>query len=661
MIMYEDIPAKLENKLNSWVNAKSKWLARAEEAFGYFFNDIEETGTTYTQSQTERIRNTTNIPVSINILYPVLSQKHSILCQTKPSHKVVSLSDSQEAKAAAYILDKAKYSIMYNSEASTHNEEAIKSYLISGIGHIGILPKDFISEGEFGLSYQNLPIWNVTIDPNSRLKTNEDMQGYIYTKELSEDVLLKLYQPYLETIKDYYGIEVSIDDLLSSPVSTGVPRHIQLESLMNERKGLVRKYYDKSVAEMFYVRNPETGEIDRLFKENMFPEQHVLIDKGEVIKSSVNYYVRETTIIGKKIINIEIMPITLFPIKTHYFEWGGKPYRSYGMIHFTKGMQEAMDKTIQMLILNAMLSNNAGWTAPKGSISDEDATKWRIDGNNPMAIKEYIPRIYEGGVVLKPERDQIMPLGQHYPLIMDMMKQGIEYSTGINPMIQGDPRGSKIDVFSSLQQYQSAAMQRINLSSMHINQAQEYIGRVLVQWLPSFLKTNQYYSFFDEQGKFDEIKITKEFIQVLGIEDFKVAAVPSEASPTYRMSMATEMMKIAQTTPDPQERNIYIKKGFALSDIRGFDEMQEELNEVNKLNQQIQQLQEQIDRDVELMKQYENRALLAEYKAKLAMLVADIDKEVNIFGAEAEKDIEIEKLKTQLKEAKGKDAVENRT
>ena len=650
--MYEDVPAKLENKLNSWTQAKAKWLARAEEAFGYFFNDIEDTGTTYTQNQTDKIKATTNIPVSINLLYPVLSQKHAILCQTKPSHKVVSLSDNQEAKAAAYVLDKAKYSIFYNSEALTHNEEAIKSYLISGIGHTGLLPKDFTSQGEFGLSYQNLPIWNITVDPNSRLKTNEDMQGYIYAKELAEDVMLKLYQPLIETIRDYYGIQVSIDDLLSSPVSTGIPRHTQLESLMSERKGLVRKYYDKSVAEMFYVRNPETGEIDRLFKENMFPEQHVLIDSGEVIKSDVNYFVRETTIIGKKIMNIEMMPITLFPMRTQYFEWGGKPYRSYGMIHFTKGMQEAMDKTIQMLILNAMLSNNAGWTAPKGSIAEEDATKWKIDGNNPMAIKEYVPRVYEGGVVLKPERDQITPLGQHYPLIMDMMKQGIEYSTGINPMIQGDPKGAKIDVFASLQQYQSAAMQRINLASMHINQAQEYMGRVLVQWLPSLLKTNQYYSFFDQQGKFDEIKITQEIIQTLGVENFTVAAVPAESSPTYRMSMATEMMKIAQTTPDPQERNVYIKKGFALSDIRGFDDMEEELNEINKLNQQIQQMQEEMERDEELMKQYENRALLAEYKAKLAMMVADMDKEINVSGAEAQKDIEIEKLKEQLRESK---------
>ena len=575
MLMYEELPDKLEKKLDSWVNAKAFWLAKAEEAFGYFFNDIESTGTTYTQAQVERIKGTTNIPVSINYQYPVLAQKHAILAQTKPSHKVVSLSGIPEAKAVASILDKGKHAIMYNSEAIIHNEEAIKCHLIAGMAHVGIVPKEFTGTGEFNLAYQMLPIWNITVDPNSRLKTNEDMEGYIYSKEITEDVLMKIYQPMIQTIEEYYGIKISKDDLLISTAMSDLPAHAQLESLIGQRKGLVRKFYDRTVATMYYVKNPETGEIDRLFRENMFPEQQVLIDTGEIVKEDTNYFVRETTIIGKKILNVEIQPINLFPMKTMYFEWGGKPYRSYGMIHFTKGMQEALDKIIQLLIVNAMLSNNAGWTAPKGSIQDEDKIKWKIDGNNPMAIKEYVPRQF-GDQFFKPERDQVVGLAQHYPLIMDMMKQGIEYSTGINPMIQGDPRGAKVDVFSSLQQYQSAAMQRINLSAQHINQTQEYMGRVLVQWLPSQLKTDQYYAFFDQEGKFDEIALTKEIIQVMGIENFTVTAVPAEASPTYRMSQATELMKIAQTTPDPYEKNIYIKKSFQLSDIRGFDDMQDE-------------------------------------------------------------------------------------
>ena len=63
-------------------------------------------------------------------------------------------------------------------------------------------------------------------------------------------------------------------------------------------------------------------------------------------------------------------------------------------------------------------------------------------------------------------------------------------------------------------------------------------------------------------------------------------------------------------------------------------------------------MQEQLERDEELMKQYENRALLAEYNAKKAMLIASMEKDLTGMAISAEDEIEIAKLKEQLKEAK---------
>jgi len=648
LIDAKDVPKELVDKLEGWKSLKNIWLKRANEAIGYFYNDIEETGTTYTGDQYENIKRTTNIPVSINILYPVLSQKHAILSSGKPSHKVVSLSDNEQAKGAAYVLDKAKHAIMYSSEALTHNEESIKELLITGMSHVGLVDKEFANYGEFNLAYQHLSINNVTIDPNSRLKTNEDMEGWLYEKELTEDTIVKVYGGMLTDINEYYGLDLKIEDFFTNTAS-GLPKQAQVESVAQMRKGLVRKFYDKTIAEMLLIRNPETSDIDRVFRENMFPEAaEIVLDNADVVRTEVNRYVRETTILGDKIINVEIKPYTLHHMKTQYFEWGGKPYRSYGMIHFTKGMQEALDKTIQQLILNAMLSNNAGWTSPVGAIDEGQESNWRIDGANPMAVKTWNPVVIDGQV-LKPERDQVQPLQAHYPLIMDMMKQGIEYSTGINPIVQGNPQEAKVDVFSSLQQYQSAAMQRIQLAASHINQTQEYIGRVLVQRLIAELKPKQYFNFFDDTGKFKESTITADIIQLMAVENFTVLAVPSESTPSHRMAMATELMKIAQTTPDPQERNVYIKRSFSLSDIRGFDEMQEELNEIKKLTDKIEQLEKQIERDGELMKQFENRALLAEYKQRVAELLAGANEDIvkAVTKAEGEIKLNVEKEKNK--------------
>jgi hypothetical protein len=615
-----------------------------------YYNDVEQTGTTYNYRQYETIKMNTNIPVSINYLYSVVAQKMAIILSSKPSHKVVAL--DERGKQYAHILDKVKHAIMYSSEANTENEEAVKEMLVTGMSHIGIVEKDLYNQGEFEVSYQHLSIYNVTIDPNSRKKSNGDMEGFVYEKEFTEDQIKFVYNDIVTAYNQYYGTEHTLDELFTTGQTQ--PYH-SLENIANKKKALIRKYYDKVSAIMYYVENPVTKDIERLFQENYFPEQVSIIFDEQYIKGQEpNFYVREITIVGNKVIEIRILPLTLFPIKTMYFEWGGQPYRSYGMVHFTKGMQEAMDKALQLMILNGILVNNAGWKAPKGSISEEDRAKWEQAGNDPRVMKEYIPIVMENQVLV-PERDTIGQLSNFYPMLIDMMQRGIENSTGITPMLQGDPRGSKVDVFSSLQAYQNAGMQRINMSINNINNVMEGIGKVLIQFILANIKPNMNYSFFNEQGKLDEVKIAQDIMTNLRTTNFDVLSVPSEASQTQKSSMAIEMMKVAQTTPDPTERNVFIKKAFNLSDIRGFDEMTEELDEVHKLQSQLQQMNEQLERDKELMKIFENRTINAELKAKIIETISNSIDNIHSEEVGAKKDIQIEKLKEQLKELKQKE------
>jgi len=433
MIYFEDAPKELIGKIESWKSAKSTWLEEANYSMELYLNDVEGTGTTYSYNQKEIIKANTNIPVSINYLYSVVAQKLAIILSSKPSHKVVALDD--RAKPYAHVLDKIKHAIMYSSEANTETAEAIKEMLITGVSHIGILEKDLYNIGEFEVSYQHMSIYNVTIDPNSRKKNNADIEGYVYEKELSEDQINFLYKDIIEAYNQYYGTEHKIDELLSS--GNSLPYN-SLEYITNKKKALVRKYYDKVASVMYYVENPVTKDIERLFKENYFPEQVDIIFDNQYIKGEEpNFYVREITIVGNKIIEIRMLPLTVFPIKTLYFEWGGKPYRSYGMVHFTKGMQEAMDKALQLMILNGILTNNSGWIAPKGSISEEDRAKWEQFANDPRVVKEYVPIVMENQV-LRPEREQIGQISNFYPTLIQMMQYGIENSTGITPMLQGD-------------------------------------------------------------------------------------------------------------------------------------------------------------------------------------------------------------------------------
>jgi len=645
MLVYLDIPDLIKQRYWTWDSERQPFLMRGKRAEEYYYNDVEGTGTNYTQAQIQKIDKGTGIPVTINYIHPIVNQKLAILVQNKPSHKIIAL--DERGKNYVHILNKMNYAVMYNSHAVSRQEETVKMSMIYGMGISGIAKKEYNEVGSFGIEYKYLHPATVLLDANSMQRDNDDMEGFFIEREYTHTDAMRLFGVLLERLSEKEGRDITLETFKTS----GFLKDISIEGKVKEDytywKIQVREYYDRVFTTMYYVRD-DNGDIIRMFAENLEEEEQFLLQGA--VDEEQNIFWRRTLILGDKIVLQEVEPITKCPIKATYFEWGGRPYNSKGVIHFIAGMQDAYDKTIQMFIKNGMLTNNAGWTSPVGAIPENLKVQWETQGNVSGAVKEYVLLPAPDGKVYKPERDQIQPLSNFYPMIMEMMRSGMEYSTGINPIVQGNPNEGKIDVFSSLQQYQNAAMQRISLALQHINEANEHIGNVVTEYLLANIRINMNYAFFDEQDKLQEIKIAQEVMEDFKLAKYKVLSISAEAMPSQRNAMAVELMKIAQTTQNPQERDIFIKEAFAKSGMRGFDELAEELDTVKQLNQRLEQLQSQLDRDQELMKQYENRALIAEYNEKLAKLLAQVNTEVITKGATTEKDIEIEKLKQQLKE-----------
>jgi len=645
MLVYLDIPDLIKQRYWTWDSERQPFLMRGKRAEEYYYNDVEGTGTNYTQAQIQKIDKGTGIPVTINYIHPIVNQKLAILVQNKPSHRIIAL--DERGKNYVHILNKMNYAVMYNSHAVSRQEETVKMSMIYGMGISGIAKKEYNEVGSFGIEYKYLHPATVLLDANSMQRDNDDMEGFFIEREYTHTDAMRLFGVLLERLSEKEGRDITLETFKTS----GFLKDISIEGKVKEDytywKIQVREYYDRVFTTMYYVRD-DNGDIIRMFAENLEEEEQFLLQGA--VDEEQNIFWRRTLILGDKIVLQEVEPITKCPIKATYFEWGGRPYNSKGVIHFIAGMQDAYDKTIQMFIKNGMLTNNAGWTSPVGAIPENLKVQWETQGNVSGAVKEYVLLPAPDGKVYKPERDQIQPLSNFYPMIMEMMRSGMEYSTGINPIVQGNPNEGKIDVFSSLQQYQNAAMQRISLALQHINEANEHIGNVVTEYLLANIRINMNYAFFDEQDKLQEIKIAQEVMEDFKLAKYKVLSISAEAMPSQRNAMAVELMKIAQTTQNPQERDIFIKEAFAKSGMRGFDELAEELDTVKQLNQRLEQLQSQLDRDQELMKQYENRALIAEYNEKLAKLLAQVNTEVITKGATTEKDIEIEKLKQQLKE-----------
>jgi len=648
MIYFERVPEDIRAKYESWKSdtllGRKQWLNRAQSSEEYYYNDVENTGTTYTSAQVSRIQDNTNIPVSINFLHPITNQKLALLTQNKPSTKIISTDG--RAKEHAFVLDKMKHGILYNSNSNMEVEQMVKDMLVTGMGHIMVTPVDFYKKGMFNLRVVHVPFDEVILDINSKSRTLDDMEGLFIERAFTIAKTMAVYGGLIQALRSPDGRPVSIETFTGE---TWVEQELtDKQDITTPRwnaddRVIVREYYSKIYTTMYAV--PNGPAIDHIFAENLEPGQEAIL--ATATEEYPDVYIKKCIIMGDFKVWEEILPITEYPLRTAFFEWGGKPYRSYGMIHFTQGMQEAFDKILQIMILNGILSNNAGWTVPKGSIAEEDRKKWEQFGNNPRVLKEYIPKVLENQV-MKPERDEIRQLSNFYPAVLDMLKNGIEYSTGVTAILQGNAQEAGVDVFSSLQQYQNAAMMRIQMASGHINQVMKELGQVLIEFMTSSL-TPDVFNFLDDKGQLNEISIAQDVVNDMKRTRFLSVSVASTAMPTQRLAIATELAKIAQSSPDPNERQILTQKALELSDIREYDSIREQLDAVKNSEAKLSALQNAYDRLLETSKQMENKYINIALENRILKSVTEGEQKVGEKFAELETKL---KLADQMAEAK---------
>lgn len=652
--LMEEVPDYITTRYNAWKAKRDKWLKYAQECKEYYYNDVEGTKTTYTQKQKSAIEKKSGIPVTINYLYPTANQDIALLIQTKPSHKTVSMDG--RFKERCEVIDKMSYHIMYSSNAVLENEEATKDTVIMGLGHVMIDEKGFFEPGEFGFTYRRADPAEIILDAGSRRRDNQDMLGYFVDRMISYIDFCATYKPMVDELRDKKGRPISLEYFRSSKFM-GARKDPKGTYDVNNPDVWVREYYDKIFTTMYLVQD-ETGKFMKLFRENMVPGTEWILESAKDKVQGI--FIRKWTIAGDKVIGRKTMPLTYYNCITNYFEWAGHPYDCYGMVHFSKAMQDALDKSIQLMLINGQLQNNAGYKTPKGGIAPQDRDNWQIYANDPTKIKEYVPQVYAGKVFI-PERETIQSLSNFYPMITEMMKQGIYDVTGIRPVLSGDTSEAKVDVFSSLRQYQDAAMQRVIMAVTHINQSQVMVGNVMIQYLGSMINPGDYYAFFNEKGVLNEMEIALDMAQDLTLGRFKMLSVPGQLMPSQRTATSSELYKIAQSSADPYERQVYTQTALEMADIPGTGELQQKLDTVKQLSGQVQSLQEQIKRQEEIIKQLENRTLNSELKARLMEMVVSSTEELQMkkgrlnemVDGEMKKELDKQKLASQQMQGMG--------
>ena len=662
MILYEEVPEQISQNYTSWKGIRDGSAKRRKEMWEYYFNDIDSTNTLYTKEQLAKIKNLTNLPVSINHIYPTVNQELAILAQTKTSHQTISFDG--RAKEFAYVLDKMAKAVMYASKAMLQKEEAVKEMLTVGMSSEIIEEEDIYMPGEFGVTYRHVPSEFVILDANSRDRSDSDREGFFIEKEITHTKAKQLYGSLVAEVNKYYGEPnnpITVDSFCdSSPISGDPTGRLNLEGMFAKKRLRVREYYDLNYTTMYMVEME--GKISRVFAENFQDQNDAALIISQAIDKWENIFVRKTVILGDKVVCVVMKPITKLPLKTTYFEFGGRPYDSKGLVHYIIDMQNAYDKAVQIMLVNGMIVNSAKIKAPVGSIPTDQRESFAADYLDPTKVFEYIPQVYDGKVLV-PEREVVQTIPNFYLAFLDMMSKGIEFVSNVNPIKRGDTTESKVEVFSTMQQYQSAAMERTKLSLGHMQESAEYLGQVLTEYLVANIETDTTYSFFDDKGDLNETMIASEIARDLKLGKYKVMSVPGTLMASERTALSTEMMKVSQSTSDPTERKLFFLKGLEMADIRGTDEILEQLDIAKNMQGQIEQMSQQLERSQQLLNQQENARINAEVENKIlkeyiaaVKSVARADEsakgDIKARAIEVQKQIEIDALKEKQKTLK---------
>jgi hypothetical protein len=649
MIVFRPTNSQLKKRHANWKTVRDSWLQVVQKDKEYYYNDVEGTRTLFTQAQLDNIEEETDIPLAINNVFSSLHHELALLTHVTPSHKVIAVDGEPVYMVLAEAIDRMKHSALINSNALLQREEMIKDYLLTGM-MVGEVRKDkYYSYGETSSYVSYVAPEEIILDVNCRDRNLERMSGYFTEKEVTLEEAENEYGYVLEYINAKYKKQLQKKGLFpltmkffaTSAASKSKNKIVQTE----QGYVTIAKYYTKTLTKLYYYTNSD-GVLMRDFLENIDDELQTttMLEADEWEK---NLFVKYTLMFGDWEVLEMVEPLTRYPHQIEVFEWNGSPYKTYGMVHFIRDLIDSQSKLIQQMVLNGVLTNNAGWIYPQGSIAPQDIPKWK--SADPRQPKPYKPVPMEGQV-LKPEREQIGQLSNFFPQILSYITQAIRDTTGMSPYLTGQLDGPSNEPFSAIKQFQNAAMERVLMAIRHVNNHSMYLGFPLVEYLLTELKPDQVYTILRPDGGLGSQKFTTEEINLLKKARFKLIPLPTEALPTQKLASAQEMFKIAQSTPDPVERTVFIEEALRLSGDRSVDALLNKIEVVQQLSQKNKAQEESINRLVEINKQLENRYIRSQADLMVSEEVVQVLKKLAKAEQGALDNVKIKQLEDYIKE-----------
>jgi hypothetical protein len=601
---------------------------RAKEAWELYHNDRDGTNSQYTEEQIDMLEQVGAPFVSMNYIYPIVSQSKALITNERPTGRVVP-SWGPVDKKAAYIYDALLSALWRASHGNALFRMAAKDAFIAFNGVLGVFPKTFYKGGKFDLRFDWVSWQDFYIDPQAR-KTGlcyEDAEAMYIGRLIPE-----------RQCKNIYG---HVPDERGENRKSNVLRHADEEE--DNRFVLVRTVFDKmsGIYALFDVPDP----VNRQF----FTTRRVFKDAGELDRFQRQYgaylkdykedvFVRIRTILGEDTLFDEVLtPLTVYPFAIYTPDDYQNPFGK-SPVEYLREPQKGANKFTQTTILNAQLGSSVRWMGPRGSFIDKDS--WTKYAATAGATYEYAadPTLPNAG---KPEVIQPMPLASAWYQLGSMMKGYMEYNAGLPPFLQGDG-GDAPDTATGSSMAGSFGSHRPRDLRARFETATAYLYKATMQYFSFYGNREMMTRYLDDREDIQELPLGV-VLDDRQIIDHDVLPAAKTSLPSDRIE-AKEALKLAiSQTADPNWQKLLFEELMEHMDMPVGDRLRKKIDTLGGLQQQNMELADQIKDMDALIKRLSNEVIMGKKQAA----IAKIDGEAKALSADTKARAEVALAKVQ--------------
>ena len=502
---------RLETKDISATDIISDYRLFSSSAATYFASMAEDKdffkGNQLTKAQKDYLLSVGQPPEANNKIRPAAEQVLSNVASRAPDWDISSVGKLDNKLQSVYgaLVDE----IWYKSEGDVHFRNAVKSFIVKGLGYFYVYPDWTADKGLGGVRVKFINPEAIYVDPNSILEDFSDASAIVMSDTHTKESLKIAFPQYADIIDD------APEDATINEKGSGRYNKDYKQGRTDvgpDHQARVRKYihWSKVSIPMVSIVDTMSGATEIYDREEYLdlssdPEYGQAVNVGSIVEEIVyDTKVREVFVIGEKTAYDNILPITMYPVFPACNEHDNTPY-PVGDVRHAKSPQRMLNRTEALIMAHTAATTNFKLVVEDGAIEPEELRKWTMTNAivraNPGAltsgkIKEFAPPAISSQLFMEKSRYEL----------------DIEQIFGAYKYLQGNAAESPDTVGAAAIANEGSARKQ-NWKVLPLYDMLTKAGRVVIEWIPYVYTEQRVVRLVNELGKQDQETLNKPYIE----------------------------------------------------------------------------------------------------------------------------------------------------